>query len=72
MARKKKTEKKVETVNVVDEKLSNTIEDNPRKGQVFYKDYKDIPGNVLGRVYQVDGVKARLVYIGEKCKFIIE
>ena len=73
MARKKKTEANKETTKkVVEKKVSHTIDDNPRKGEVFYKNYNELAEHVLGRVYEIDGVKARLVYVGEKCKFIVE
>ena len=74
MARKKKTEANKETTKkkVVEKKVSHTIDDNPRKGEVFYKNYNELTERVLGKVYEIDGVKARLVYVGEKCKFIVE
>lgn len=77
MARKKK----VETLNIDEAPKSRTpiikhahddAEAKVRPGTVIWIDRKDLPGNVLGRVYQVNGVNARLVYIGERCKFIVE
>lgn len=74
MARKKKTEVKIikeEPVKKVETKKK--LKYNPGAGEVFWLDYSEVPGTVLGALYEFkDNVKARLVYLGEKAKFIIE
>ena len=75
MARKKKTEKKavVKTEEIKEVKQEKKPElKHSHSNEIIWVDFKDIPGRVLGKVYEINGLRARLVYLGEKCKFIVE
>lgn len=68
MAKKKKEQVKEEVVKT--KKVEKKKELKP--GDEIFVDFKDLPGNVLGKLYNYEGVNARLVYIGEKSKLIVE
>lgn len=68
MAKKKKEQ--VSNKEVV--KKETTKKKAYKPGDELFVDFKDLPGNVLGKLYDYDGVKARLVYINEKSKLIVE
>lgn len=71
MARKKKADTKKPILGHYGDKPVH------QKGDIIWIDFENLPGNVLGKVYLIDdGVyepcNARLVYIAEKSKFIVE
>lgn len=80
MAEKKKTTKKVnkkETVEKVKSTKEKKIEEkkivkSPNAGEELWVKYTELPDRVLGKVYDYKGQNARLVYINEKCKLIVE
>ena len=43
-----------------------------KKGEVIYLQIDELPGNVLGGVYEHKGNKVRLVCINETSKLIVE
>lgn len=78
MARKKKTEV---TENKTTSKKKTLKAPEPskthKKGDIVYIPFKDLPGRVLGKVYEVfhedyEPCMMRLVYIGEISKLIVE
>ena len=43
-----------------------------KKGEVIYLPINELPGNVLGSIYEYKGTKVRLVCINETSKLIVE
>ena len=57
---KKRTNRKV---------VKNIVHD---KGEIILIPFEERPGDVLGAIYDFDGVKVRLVYIGATCKLEVQ
>ena len=61
MAKKKETK-------IVKEKTKKKL----KSGEVIYIPIEELPGNVLGSVYDYKGNKVRLVCLNETSKLIVE